>query len=60
MIKSKKLDLSYIWIIESIIWMHFSKKKIKKLDDRFWKSIHVSYEDEISTAFMILVLTKFT
>jgi hypothetical protein len=46
MIKSKKSDLSHLRIIESTTWVHISKKKIKKLDDRFWKCIHVNYEDE--------------
>ncbi len=46
MIKSKKSDLSYLRIIESTTWVHILKKKIKKLDDQSWTSIHVSYEDE--------------
>jgi hypothetical protein len=45
-IKNKKSDLSHLRIIESTTWIHISKKKIKKLDDRFWKSILVSYESE--------------
>ncbi len=45
-IKNKKSDLSHLRIIDSIAWMHIAKKKIKKLDDRFWKSILVSYESE--------------
>ncbi len=45
-IKSKKSDLSYLRIIESMTWIHILKKKIKKLDDRFWKSILVDYESE--------------
>jgi hypothetical protein len=45
-IKSKKSDLSHLRIIESTTWIHISKKKIKKLDDRFWKNILVSYESE--------------
>jgi hypothetical protein len=46
MIKNKKSDLSHLRIIESTTWIHILKKKIKKLDDRFWKSILVSYESE--------------
>jgi hypothetical protein len=46
MIKNKKSDLSHLRIIESTTWVHILKKKIKKLDDRFWKSILVSYESE--------------
>ncbi len=46
MIKSKKSDLFHLRIIESTAWVHILKKKIKKLDDRSWKSILVSYEDE--------------
>ncbi len=46
MIKNKKSDLSHLRIIESTIWVHISKEKTKKLNDRFWKNIHVSYEDE--------------
>jgi hypothetical protein len=46
MIKSKKIDLSHLRIIESTTWMHILKKKTKKLDDRFWKNILVSYESE--------------
>jgi hypothetical protein len=45
-IKSKKFDLSHLRIIESTTWVHILKKKIKKLDDRFWKNILVSYESE--------------
>jgi hypothetical protein len=45
-IKSKKSDLSHLRIIESTTWVHILKEKIKKLDDRFWKSILVSYESE--------------
>ncbi len=45
-IKSKKSDLPHLRIIESTTWIHISKKKIKKLDDRFWKNILVSYESE--------------
>ncbi len=45
-IKSKKSDLSHLRIIELTTWIHILKKKIKKLDDRFWKSIHVDYEEE--------------
>jgi flagellar basal body P-ring protein FlgI len=46
MIKDKKSDLSHLRIIESATWVHILKKKIKKLDDRFWESILVSYESE--------------
>ncbi len=46
MIKNKKSNLSHLRIIESTTWIHISKKKIKKLDDRFWKNIFVNYEDE--------------
>jgi hypothetical protein len=46
MIKNKKSDLSHLRIIKSIVWMHIFKEKTKKLNDRFWKSILVSYEDE--------------
>jgi hypothetical protein len=46
MIKIKKSDLSHLRIIESTTWIHILKKKIKKLDDRFWKNILVSYESE--------------
>ncbi len=45
-IKNKKSNLSHLRIIESTTWVHILKKKIKKLDDRFWKSIHVDYEEE--------------
>jgi hypothetical protein len=45
-IKNKKPDLSHLRIIDSIAWVHIFKKKIKKFDDRFWKSILVSYESE--------------
>ncbi len=45
-INSKKSDLSHLRIIDSIAWMHILKKKIKKLDDWFWKSILVDYESE--------------
>jgi hypothetical protein len=46
MIKDKKSDLSHLRIIDSTTWVHILKKKIKKLDDRFWKSILVNYESE--------------
>ncbi len=46
MIKNKKSDLSHLRIIDSIAWIHILKEKIKKLDDRFWKDILVSYESE--------------
>jgi hypothetical protein len=46
MIKNKKSDLSHLRIIESTTWIHILKKKIKKLDDRFWKNILVDYESE--------------
>ncbi len=45
-IKNKKSDLSHLRIIESTTWIYILKKKIKKLDDRFWKSILVNYESE--------------
>ncbi len=45
-IKNKKSDLSHLRIIESTTWIHIFKKKIKKLDDRFWKNILVNYESE--------------
>ncbi len=45
-IKNKKSDLSHLRIIESTTWVHILKKKIKKLDNRFWKSILVDYESE--------------
>ncbi len=44
MIKSKKPDLSHLRIIESTTWVHILKKRIKKIDDQFWKNIHVDYE----------------
>jgi hypothetical protein len=46
MMKSKKSDLSHLRIIKSTTWVHILKEKIKKLDDRSWKSILVSYESE--------------
>ncbi len=46
MIKNKKSDLSHLRIIESTTWVHILKEKIKKLNDRSWKRIYVSYEDE--------------
>ncbi len=46
MIKSKKIDLFHLRIIESTTWIHILKKKIEKLDDRSWKNILVNYEDE--------------
>ncbi len=46
MIKNKKSDLSHLRIIESTTWIHILKEKIKKLDDRFWKSILVNYKSE--------------
>jgi hypothetical protein len=46
MIKRRKSDLSHLRIIKSTTWIRILKKKIKKLDDRFWKSILVSYENE--------------
>ncbi len=45
-IKNKKSDLSHLRIIESTTWVHILKKKIKKLDDRFWKNLLVDYENE--------------
>jgi hypothetical protein len=45
-IKTKKSDLSHLQIIELTTWIHIFKKKVKKLDDRFWKNILVSYESE--------------
>ena len=47
MIKSKKSNLSHLRIIESTTWVHISKKKIKKFDDRSWKDLHMSYENDI-------------
>jgi hypothetical protein len=46
MIKIKKFDLFHLRIIDSIAWVHILKEKIKKLNDRFWKNILVSYESE--------------
>jgi hypothetical protein len=47
MIKNKKLDLSHLRIIESTTWVHISKKKNrKKLNDRSWQKILVSYEND--------------
>jgi hypothetical protein len=46
MIKNKKSDLSHLRIIESTTWIHILKKKIKKLDDRSWKRIHVDHEND--------------
>ncbi len=45
-IKNKNSDLSHLRIIESTTWVHILKKRIKKLDDRLWKNILVSYESE--------------
>ncbi len=45
-IKNKKSNLSHLRIIESTTWVHIFKKKIKKLNDRFWKNIHVDYEEK--------------
>ncbi len=46
MIKNKKSHLSHLRIIESTVWVHILTEKTKKLNDRFWKSILVNYEDE--------------
>jgi hypothetical protein len=46
MIKSKKPDLSHLRIIESTTWVHILKKKIKKMNDRSWQSVLVSYEND--------------
>jgi hypothetical protein len=47
MIKGRKPDLSHLRIIRSTAWVHIPKKKgRKKLDDRSWQGILVSYEND--------------
>ncbi len=46
MINNKKLDLSHLRMIESTTWVHILKKKIKKLNDRSWQNVLVSYEND--------------
>jgi hypothetical protein len=44
MIKEIKPNLSHLRVIESTAWVHIPKEKTKKLDDRSWKKVLVSYK----------------
>jgi hypothetical protein len=47
MIKRVKSNLSHLRTIESTTWVHISKEKVrKKLNDRSWQEILVSYEND--------------